>query len=560
MLAKFKISSRLMLMVVLSVLGIASVAGVGLSALKSSLLEDRKDKLQQLVLLAKQVLELDYQGSRAAGLSDAQALERSKQLLQSLRFGKDDYFYALDMDSVLVAHPNPKFQNKSMKDTSDANGVFFSRLQVDLVKSGGSGFVAFSFPRAGVGDALPKIAYVVGFKPYDWAVAGGIYLDDVDAIFMAEAKRIGLLILIALALVVATSILLSRSITRPIASLTRAMRKLASGDTRSAIPALSRADEVGEMATTVKVFQDAMIETARLRQEQDEMKLMAETEKRGLLGKLADEFAQGVSTSLDALFHSASAMRTTSQGMSETARSASRQSGVVATAAEEASSSVQSVASATEQLSASIAEIGNQVARSTKVAGGAVEEAQRTNITIQGLVAATSKIGDVVQLITAIASQTNLLALNATIEAARAGEAGRGFAVVASEVKSLAGQTARATEEISTQVNGMRGAMSEAVQAIEGVSGTISSINEIAIAIASAVEQQGVATREIARSIQQVAQGTEDVSRNIVGVSEASAQTGVAAADVLAAAGGLNHQSTLLKADVDRFLASVRAA
>lgn len=143
---------------------------------------------------------------------------------------------------------------------------------------------------------------------------------------------------------------------------------------------------------------------------------------------------------------------------------------------------MQSVASATEQLSASIAEIGNQVARSTKVAGGAVEEAQRTNITIQGLVAATSKIGDVVQLITAIASQTNLLALNATIEAARAGEAGRGFAVVASEVKSLAGQTARATEEISTQVNGMRGAMSEAVQAIEGVSGTISSINEIAIA------------------------------------------------------------------------------
>ncbi|MET4447478.1 signal transduction histidine kinase [Bradyrhizobium sp. GM2.2] len=165
MLAKFKISSRLMLMVVLSVLGIASVAGVGLSALKSSLLEDRKDKLQQLVLLAKQVLELDYQGSRAAGLSDAQALERSKQLLQSLRFGKDDYFYALDMDSVLVAHPNPKFQNKSMKDTSDANGVFFSRLQVDLVKSGGSGFVAFSFPRAASATHFPRSPMSWGSSP-----------------------------------------------------------------------------------------------------------------------------------------------------------------------------------------------------------------------------------------------------------------------------------------------------------------------------------------------------------------------------------------------------------
>src|SRR5262245_19381249 len=147
MLGKLKISSRLMLMVALSIAGILSVAVVGLSALKTSLLEDRKDKLQQLVLLAKQALEIDYETSRKAGLSEAQAMERGKQLLQSLRFGKDDYFYALDMDSVLVAHPNPKFQNKSMKDTADANGVFFSRLQVDLVRSKGSGFVAFSFPR-----------------------------------------------------------------------------------------------------------------------------------------------------------------------------------------------------------------------------------------------------------------------------------------------------------------------------------------------------------------------------------------------------------------------------
>ena len=560
MLAKLRISSRLMLMVVLSILGIASVAGLGLSALKSSLLEDRKDKLQQLVLLTKQALEMDYEASRKAGLSDAQAMERSKQLLQSLRFGKDDYFYALDMDSVLVAHPNPKFQNKSMKDAADANGVFFSRLQVELVKSKGAGFVAFSFPRAGNGEPLPKIAYVIGFKPYDWAVAGGIYLDDVDAIFMAEAKRIGLLFIVALVLVVAMSIFLSRSITRPIAALILAMRNLASGDTKSEIPALVRADEVGEMAKTVKVFQDAMVESARLRHEQDHMKLVAEAEKKSLLGKLADDFEQGVSTSLDSLSHSASAMRMTSQGMSETAKSASHQSGVVATAAEEASASVQSVASATEELSASIAEIGNQVARSTKVARDAVEEARRTNVTVQGLVAATSKIGDVVQLINAIASQTNLLALNATIEAARAGEAGRGFAVVASEVKSLASQTARATEEISTQVNGMQGAMGDAVQAIEGISGTITCINEIAIAIASAVEEQGVATREIARSIQQVAQGTEEVSRNIVGVNEAAGQTGVAAGDVLTAAGDLSQQSGVLRADVDRFLASVRAA
>jgi methyl-accepting chemotaxis protein len=197
--------------------------------------------------------------------------------------------------------------------------------------------------------------------------------------------------------------------------------------------------------------------------------------------------------------------------------------------------------------------------RSKKIAADAVEKAQRSNTSIQGLVAAASKIGDVVQLITAIASQTNLLALNATIEAARAGEAGRCFAVVASEVKSLAEQTARATDEISSQVDGMQGAITEAVQAIEGVSGTISTINNISIAIATAVEQQGVATREIACSIQQVAQGTEDVSRNVVGVSAAASQTG-AAALVLASAAELSQQSNELRADVDRFLAIVRVA
>ncbi|UFW88456.1 methyl-accepting chemotaxis protein [Bradyrhizobium barranii] len=560
MFSTLKISSKLMLMVALSILGIVAVAGVGLSALKNGLLEDRKDKLQQLVLLAKQALELDYEASRKAGLSDAQAVERSKQLLQSLRFGKDDYFYALDANSVLVAHPNPKFQNKSMKDAADANGVLFSRLQVDLVKSAGSGFVAFSFPRAGNGEPLPKIAYVTGFKPYDWAVAGGLYLDDIDAIFIAQVKQIGLLIVVALALVLAVSVFLGRSITRPIAGLTAAMRNLAGGDTKTVIPALGRADEVGEMAQSVKVFQEAMREANRLRQEQDAMKLTAEAERRHLQAKLADDFEQGVRRSIDALSHSAGAMRLTSQSMSETVKSASHQSAVVAAAAEETSRSVQSVASATEELSASIAEIGNQVARSTKVAADAVDEARRTNTTVQGLAAATAKIGDVVQLISAIASQTNLLALNATIEAARAGEAGRGFAVVASEVKSLASQTARATDEISAQVNGMQGAMGDAIQAIDAISSTISSNNEIAIAIASAVEEQGVATREIARSIQQVAQGTQQVSHNIVGVNEAASLTGVAAGDVLGAADDLRQQSTGLRADVDRFLASVRAA
>lgn len=198
--------------------------------------------------------------------------------------------------------------------------------------------------------------------------------------------------------------------------------------------------------------------------------------------------------------------------------------------------------------------------QSTQIAAKAVEEANRTNQTVQGLSAAAQKIGDVVKLISDIASQTNLLALNATIEAARAGEAGRGFAVVANEVKSLASQTAKATEEISAQVAAMQGATGEAVQAIASIGDTIASINEIATTIASAVEQQGAATLEIARNVQQAAQGTGQVSHNIVGVNQAAGQTGTAASQVLLSAEELSKQSATLRADVDHFLANIRAA
>jgi methyl-accepting chemotaxis protein len=179
---------------------------------------------------------------------------------------------------------------------------------------------------------------------------------------------------------------------------------------------------------------------------------------------------------------------------------------------------------------------------------------------VQGLSAAAQKIGDVVKLISDIASQTNLLALNATIEAARAGDAGKGFAVVASEVKSLANQTAKATEEISAQVASMQGATNDAVQAIHSIGGTIGTINEIATTIASAVEEQGAATQEIARNVQEAAQGTGQVSSNIVGVNQAASETGAASSQVLASAEELGKQAETLRADVDQFLANIRAA
>jgi len=559
MLGNLRISYKLLMMIGLSIVGVAAMAAVGLSALWGNMMEDRKAKLRDVVTLARQALELDYQASRQAKLSDAETMERSKVLLRTFRFGKDDYFYAIDAKGIAVANPNPKVEGKNLYDAVDSDGVLFVRKQLEIAANGG-GFLSYRFPRAAGGDPLPKTSYAIEFKPYGWVVGGGIYLDDVNAIFWEQARNKSIMVVLALLVVGGLFYMLGRSIVNPINAMTMAMRKIAQGDTSTSIPALERGDEVGAMAQSVKVFKDNMIEAERLRSEQEALKAQADSERKLFLVRMADEFERGVRSSLDGLAGAASDMQSTSKGMSSTASEASKQATSVAAVAEQASANVQTVAAATEELSSSVSEIGRQVMQSTEIAGQAVAEANRTNVTVQGLSAAAQKIGDVVKLISDIASQTNLLALNATIEAARAGEAGRGFAVVANEVKSLASQTAKATDEISAQVGAMQAATTEAVQAIESIGRTIGAINEITSAISIAVEQQGSATQEIARNVQEAALGTGQVSRNIAAVNHAAEKTGSASSGVLSSAEQLSKQAATLRSDVDRFLSNIRAA
>ena len=349
------------------------------------------------------------------------------------------------------------------------------------------------------------------------------------------------------------------NILRRIGSLQRSMQLLSDGDLESEIYRSHQHDEIAAMANSLQVFRESMIKARALSADQDKDRI-AKAERASRMEARIVEFETAVRAALDSLQQSANSMQTTAQSMSATADQSSALVNAVASAAEETSVNVQTVSAGTEELSSSIAEIGRQVITSAEIARKAVDEAGATDATMQGLAENASRISVVVDLIQTIASQTNLLALNATIEAARAGEAGRGFAVVASEVKSLANQTAKATDEIRSQIANMQTVTTSAVGAIRNIGQTIGEINEVTTAIAAAVEQQGAATREIARNIQHAAGGTSEVSSNIVGVSTASAEAGSAASEVLSASGALRREAEVLRSEIDAFLSNIRAA
>jgi len=357
------------------------------------------------------------------------------------------------------------------------------------------------------------------------------------------------------------AVLLGKGISRPMTAMCKAMRELAGGNFDVVLPGLGRRDELGEMAAAVEEFKlQAIAKAERDAAAHDAQNRASSAARRTELIRFADDFEAAVGAIVSNVSSSAVQLESAAGTLTRTAETTQNLSSRVAGASEEASSKMQSVATATEELSASVDEIGRRVRESNKIAEAAVLQAQQTDGRIGKLSRAAQQIGDVVKLITAIAEQTNLLALNATIESARAGEAGRGFAVVASEVKSLAGQTAKATDEISSHISGMQDATQESVAAIKEIGGTIAEISNIASSIANAVEQQSSATQEIARSVQTVAQGTQEAAANIMHVNRGATETGSASEEVLNSAKSLSTESTRLREELDRFMANIRAA
>ncbi|WP_244507636.1 methyl-accepting chemotaxis protein [Methylobacterium phyllostachyos] len=504
----------------------------------------------------------------ASLLGPAQTVESAMLLV---RVANWRFLATFDPNGPATFAKNVEKAEAALKVFKEAEGAaaFASEIQavIDALGAYGRDFRA----TASALDVL-KTVFETGIKPQTSRIdeAGTAVRDLIkDAIAenaqavdaaVASARDVQItLLVLALVLGGAMALVISRSIIRPVAGMTEAMRRLAEGDTAVVVPSQDATDEIGAMAKAVEVFRTNAIARAELEAAQ-----AAEQEARlrrvERVDQLVRAFEQRVAHSLDVVTASATELDATARSMTRVADATNDQAVASSAAAEQTATNVQTVAAAAEEMVSSLQEIERQVVRSNEVAGFAAHEAEASNAAMASLRAAAEQIGAAVTTISGIAGQTNLLALNATIEAARAGEAGRGFAVVAAEVKELAGQTAKATDEIGGQIAAIQAATAQAAEAMAQIARTIASVSEISGSIASTVVEQTAATSEISRNAGQAAKGTQDVSSNVARVLTSAGETGSAAAQVLNAAAELAKQSLSVKQEVDGFLRDIRAA
>jgi methyl-accepting chemotaxis protein len=560
--ANIRITTKLLIASGIAILLLSLTAPVALRSLSEQaqmidrLTTSEVDKAAMVAALDRTVPEAGSSLNRVLALAsntdDANAVKRLND--EATKHLADAAALLAKLDAVGLDNE----EHKIVDEIRQSLKAYAASSQNMMNMVGADAATAYMMSANGEKDYATLLAKLTDFEAIERQHANADHAQATASAQMVRLTYIGLFAA-AFAVALAVNILLSRAIGGSIARLTTSTLKLAEGDVTVTIAGVGRQDEIGVLAGALGTFKQNAIEKTRIEKEEQARRDQNASRQKAIESHIS-AFEGQVREALETLGSAAQQMTVTSESMSTTASRTDSQVEAVEAASAEASTNVQTVAAASEELSVSIREISQQVSHAAQIASRAVDEAKQTDATVQGLSAAAQKIGEVVKLISDIAGQTNLLALNATIEAARAGDAGKGFAVVASEVKSLATQTARATEDISGQIAAVQSVTKDTVTAIDRIGSTIAEVSSVATAIAAAVEEQGTATQEISRNTHQAAESTQDVSKNIHGVSDGAHATGTAAQEVKEAAAALGRQAENLRGQVTEFLGKIRAA